>query len=101
MTCAHCGMSTPRRVCRECERLERAEEAAARDDETYYECPSCGRDTTGEDVECYRCRSDGESGDDEAAASGVGTTMGLGARPRTRDVNSFPDNVSGSGGDGR
>lgn len=62
MTCIHCGSPTPRRVCRGCARLQRADEAADRDDEAYYECPGCGRETTGEGVLCYRCRSS-EGGD--------------------------------------
>lgn len=54
--CVTCGRATPRRKCRACEADERAAERAEHRDEEHPECPSCGRATSGEGVECYRCR---------------------------------------------
>lgn len=58
--CVSCGRSTPRRKCRACEADERAEERADNRNHHNPECPSCGGTTSGEGVECYRCRRDGD-----------------------------------------
>jgi hypothetical protein len=55
--CVSCGARTPRRKCLECSRSDRLEERARSREETP-ECPSCGGPTSGDGVECYRCRGD-------------------------------------------
>ena len=57
--CVQCGRPTPRRTCRDCSRADRLEDAADYLDGDAYECPSCGGETSGEGVVCYRCRGDG------------------------------------------
>jgi hypothetical protein len=101
MTCRKCGSSTRRRICLRCVRAERAAEAAGREDARTYRCPTCEDETSGEGVECYRCRSDDESEDCESPSPIKGTTSASGVRPRTGEVNSSDNNLSGSGGDGR
>lgn len=59
MGCRKCGCPTQYRICRECELLERAEEAARHEPDTLpgdAECPECGGYTSGEGVICYKCR---------------------------------------------
>ncbi len=59
MGCRKCGCRTPKRVCRECERMERAEEAARNGSPWAVckaECPECGGPTSGEGVVCAGCR---------------------------------------------
>jgi len=60
MGCRKCGCSTPHRICRECERMERAEEQARRSGPglalDVADCPECGGQTSGEGVVCWRCR---------------------------------------------
>ncbi len=59
MGCRKCGCRTPNRICRECERMERAEEVARRDcgPELFpADCPECGGPTSGEGVVCADCR---------------------------------------------
>lgn len=53
--CIRCGRQTPLRKCVDCRRSERVEEAAAEETDLP-SCPNCGRPTSGESVECYRCR---------------------------------------------
>jgi RNA polymerase subunit RPABC4/transcription elongation factor Spt4 len=54
--CVTCGRPTPQRKCRTCEIEARAEERAESRDYDHPECPTCGRTTSGEGIECYRCR---------------------------------------------
>lgn len=54
--CVTCGRPTPRRKCRACEIEARAEERAESGGYEHPECPSCGKSTSREGVECYRCR---------------------------------------------
>ncbi len=58
MGCQQCGCPTPYRICRECERMERAEEQARRSGLglDVADCPECGGQTSGEGVVCWRCR---------------------------------------------
>jgi len=53
--CVRCGRPTPLRKCVDCRRSERVEEAAAENTDLP-SCPNCGRPTSSESVECYRCR---------------------------------------------
>lgn len=62
MGCTSCGCPTPRRKCRTCSILDRAEEQAKRDaarDSDRPECPSCGGVTSGDEIVCADCRSTG------------------------------------------
>lgn len=54
MTCIQCGAHAHGDLCVDC-RLDRAAENADVDD-TDYECPDCGGETSGPDVTCYKCR---------------------------------------------
>ncbi|KOX93274.1 hypothetical protein [Halorubrum tropicale] len=58
MTCDVCGSRCHGRRCSICEGIASAEDQVV-DAETF-ECPSCGRETSGEDVDCYRCRGDSD-----------------------------------------
>lgn len=64
--CIRCGRSTPLRKCVDCRRSERVEEAVVEETDLP-SCPNCGRPTSGESVECYRCRG---APDPEAVADG-------------------------------
>jgi hypothetical protein len=55
--CVSCGAPTQRRKCRECALSKRATERAE-EPESLPDCPSCGGDTSGEGVTCYKCRGD-------------------------------------------
>ncbi|MFD1634617.1 hypothetical protein ACOZ4L_02660 [Haloplanus ruber] len=54
--CRRCGRRCIGRLCRDCKADERAAERAEYRRDEQPECPSCGRVTSGEGVECYRCR---------------------------------------------
>lgn len=60
MSCQKCGRQTPRRVCRDCTLDERFEQSDS--NQELYSCPRCGSPTSGQDVICFRCRS--EEGDE-------------------------------------
>ncbi|WP_311174094.1 hypothetical protein [Halobellus ordinarius] len=63
--CVSCSAPTPRRKCKQCSLVDRAEELVD-DVDDYPECPECGGETTAEGVECYKYR---KSEDAEASFS--------------------------------
>ena len=54
--CLRCGHRSKGRLCRQCEADERAADRAANRSDDHPECPTCGGSTSGQGVECYRCR---------------------------------------------
>lgn len=56
MSRCRCGRRCHGRLCADCEADERAEERAEYRVDDDPECPSCSGRTSGEGVECHRCR---------------------------------------------
>ena len=72
MSCELCGSRCHGRRCSSCEQIASAEDQVA--DTEAFECPNCGGTTSGEGVDCYRCRGSDDS-DDNAHANSVNAQL--------------------------
>ena len=77
MSCERCGSrtTTGSSLCRACQRDENRDDDAPSGFETY-PCPTCDGPTSGEGVECYKCRSDSDDAND-ASGREVATDGGI------------------------
>lgn len=77
MSCPSCGSPTPRAgKCKTCSQIDRLEDehGSDRGRSDRYRCPSCGQmESTGDGRECWVCRSDRVTRDDDGHVVEVGT----------------------------
>lgn len=62
MGCKMCGCSTPRRLCKVCDRMKNRPSINEMDFSDEPICPTCDRITSGEGVVCFECRKEREEG---------------------------------------